>query len=227
MRWDDCASGLPFAILTHANSQEVKMGAHRIWGRNRCFEANAFPASVVGELEIPVDPMLAWIDTIERSDGLSLNEINRILLETASHGPGSNPQLSLSLGRIHRLPASFRRWVLRLPELFPGMWAWHRGGALPSSSPAKYGVKAVIGTWTSPLGVSSGLVRQRTVLCDGRAAARPTFLLTLTFDRRVMAGPQAVRFFHGIVRRLDAAAFDEAAAAGIPAPAFCAVGERR
>ena len=79
----------------------------------------------------------------------------------------------------------------------------YRGGAVLVSSPAKYGVDAILGTWPHPVGISFGLVKPRPVVVEGAIVARPTFFLTLNFDRRVMAGAQAARFFKRIVDILE------------------------
>ena len=59
-------------------------------------------------------------------------------------------------------------------------------------------------TWSHPLGVSFGLVKPRPVVRDGAIVPCTTFLLTLNFDRRVMAGAQAARFFRRMVDALGA-----------------------
>ena len=71
------------------------------------------------------------------------------------------------------------------------------------SSPAKYGVDVVVGTWSHPLGVSFGLVKPRPVVRGTEIVACLTFALTLNFDRRVMAGAQAARFFKRMVDLLE------------------------
>src|SRR5206468_3362367 len=104
------------------------------------------------------------------------------------------------------------------------LWVKWRGGAVLVSSPAKYGVDVVVGSWSHPLGVSFGLVKPRPVVRDGAVVARTTFTLTLNFDRRVMAGAQAARFFRRVVERLERAETElapyagRAAEATVPAP---------
>jgi hypothetical protein len=43
--------------------------------------------------------------------------------------------------------------------------------------------------------MSYGLVKDRPYVVDGEVTVRPTCFLTMNFDRRVMAGGQAGRFF--------------------------------
>jgi hypothetical protein len=50
-------------------------------------------------------------------------------------------------------------------------------------------------TWSWPLGMSYGLVKDRPYVVDGELTVRPTCFLTMNFDRRVMSGAQAGRFF--------------------------------
>lgn len=63
------------------------------------------------------------------------------------------------------------------------------------SSPAKYGVDALVTSWSWPIGVSFGYVKERPVVKDRKVVVCPTFNLILNFDRRIMAGAQAGRFF--------------------------------
>ncbi len=73
------------------------------------------------------------------------------------------------------------------------------------SSPAKYGVDAVSATWSWPLGISFGLVKTRAVVREEQVVACPTFTLSLNFDRRIMAGAPAGKFFRRIVQALETA----------------------
>ena len=72
-----------------------------------------------------------------------------------------------------------------------------------STRPAKYGVDVIAGSWPHPLGVSFGLVKPRPVAHQGMVVVRPTFSLSLNFDRAVMAGSQAAQFFRRIVEVLE------------------------
>ena len=71
------------------------------------------------------------------------------------------------------------------------------------SSPAKYGVDALVTSWSWPIGVSFGYVKERPVVRDGKVVAGPTFNLILNFDRRIMAGAQSARFFARIKEYLE------------------------
>ncbi len=71
------------------------------------------------------------------------------------------------------------------------------------SSPSKYGVDMMFGTWPWPIGFSFGLVKDRVVAIDGRPAVRPTMSVTLSFDRRLMGGAPAARFFRAVCDKLE------------------------
>jgi pyruvate/2-oxoglutarate dehydrogenase complex dihydrolipoamide acyltransferase (E2) component len=60
-----------------------------------------------------------------------------------------------------------------------------------------------VGSWPSPLGVSFGLVKARPVVRAGQIVACPTFNLVVNFERTIMAGAQAARFFKRIVDILE------------------------
>jgi hypothetical protein len=111
----------------------------------------------------------------------------------------------LAQSLIQKLPCRLARWIFSLPRWFPKMWVEHRGGAVMISSPAKYGVDVMVGAWPWPLGFSFGLVKERPVALAGAVAVRPTMMLTMSFDRRLMGGAPAARFFHTVCRFLEEA----------------------
>ena len=71
------------------------------------------------------------------------------------------------------------------------------------SSPAKYGVDMLVGNWPWPIGFSFGLVKERPIVVDGVVVARPTMMLIMSFDRRLMAGAPAARFFNAVGNSLQ------------------------
>lgn len=147
----------------------------------------------------------SFADILRDADRLGIAEITAWLRTLSGCDASNNRQWSTFLSIIERFPRPLAAILIRLPVYFPWLWAKYRGGAAWVSSPAKYGVDGVVGTWPSPLGVSFGLVKQRPVVRDGKVVACPTFLLTLNWDRRVMAGAQAARFFRRIVEILEQA----------------------
>jgi pyruvate/2-oxoglutarate dehydrogenase complex dihydrolipoamide acyltransferase (E2) component len=56
----------------------------------------------------------------------------------------------------------------------------------------------LVGNWPWPMGFSFGLVKERPVAIDGSVVARPTMMLSMSFDRRLMAGAPAARFFSAV-----------------------------
>ena len=91
----------------------------------------------------------------------------------------------------------------RPPWADPVRWVETRGGAAIVGAAGQIEADAVIGTWSYPVGVAFGRVEPRAVVLDGAIVARPMCTLTLNFDRRVMAGAQAARFFRRLVERLE------------------------
>lgn len=73
------------------------------------------------------------------------------------------------------------------------------------SSPAKYGVDMLVGNWPWPVGFSFGLVKERPIVIEGNIVARPTMMLIMSFDRRLMAGAPAARFFNAVSQALASA----------------------
>jgi pyruvate/2-oxoglutarate dehydrogenase complex dihydrolipoamide acyltransferase (E2) component len=161
--------------------------------------------AVAVERDFPGSESTAFIDIVRDADRSSLDQITEALRELAHCDASTNKQWREFSGVITRLPVWLATFLIRLPCSVPGLWVKWRGGAALISSPAKYGVDVVLGSWSHPLGVSFGLVKPRPVVVDGAIVARPTFALTLNFDRRVMAGAQAARFFRRVVERLERA----------------------
>ena len=139
--------------------------------------------------------MSTFIDIIRDADRLSLEEITQWLRNLANATPENNKQWREFSWLITKLPHWLSTLLIRLPVFVPSLWIKYRGGSVLISSPAKYGVDAVVATWSAPLGISFGLVKPRPVVKDGKVVARPTFSFVLNFDRRVMAGAQAAKFF--------------------------------
>ncbi|HYN78624.1 MAG TPA: 2-oxo acid dehydrogenase subunit E2, partial [Lamprocystis sp. (in: g-proteobacteria)] len=166
---------------------------------------NHIDAAVLIERELPEAPMVAFVDMIRDADGRTLADLTGRLHDLATSDTSTNEQWASFSTIITRLPGFLSRWVIRLPALIPSLWVRYRGGAYVISSPAKYGVDMIAATWPWPLGVSFGLVKDRPVAVDGALVVRPTFTLTLNFDRRIMAGAQAGRFYKRIVDLLESA----------------------
>ena len=148
---------------------------------------------------------IAFLDILRDADRLSLTEITEALHDLAVCDPSTNRQWREFTTLIRRLPSCLSTLLIRLPCLVPSLWGKYRGGAVLVSSPPSMASTCVAGTWTHPLGVSFGFVKRRPVVRGEAIVACPTFTLTLSFDRRVMAGAQAARFFRRIVELLEKA----------------------
>ena len=99
-------------------------------------------------------------------------------------------------------PAPLASFIVRLPRPFPSLWQKYRGGAVLISSPAKYGVDGVVAAWTHPLGLSFGLAQKKPLVKGDEVVATMAFTFAMNWDRRVMAGAQAARFFARICELL-------------------------
>jgi len=163
--------------------------------------------TVACERDVPDCAVATFIDVIRDVDRMPLAEIHAWLSALARATPENNAQWRAFSGVIQKFPAWLAKILVTLPVFVPRLWSKYRGGSVLISSPAKYGVDSVVGAWASPLGVSFGLIKKRAVVVDGCVEARPTCNLMLNFDRRVMAGAQAARFFHRIVELLETVPF--------------------
>jgi hypothetical protein len=161
--------------------------------------------AVAVERDFPGAESTAFIDIIRDADRAMLGDITEALHALSVCDVTTNKQWREFSGLITRLPCWRSALLIRLPCFLPNLWVKYRGGAALISSPAKYGVDVVVGSWSHPLGVSFGLVKPRPVVRDGAVVVRTVFALTLNFDRRVMAGAQAARFFKRVVEALEKA----------------------
>lgn len=161
--------------------------------------------AVACERDVPGVEAAAFIDVLRDADRMSLAEIGDWLRRLAASDETGNRQWRDYRWLMTRFPRRLAAFLIHLAAFFPSLWARYRGGSAVISSPAKYGVDAVIGSWPAPIGISFGLAKPRAVVRGGKVVARPTFALTLNFDRHVMAGAPAAKFFNRIVELLERA----------------------
>lgn len=148
---------------------------------------------------------VAFCDILRSADERPLDEVSGWLKELAEADLENNRQWREFSQTVQRFPRWLSALLIRMPCFIPSLWIRYRGAAALVSSPAKYGVDVVGATWVWPLGVSFGLVRQRPVVRDARIVACPSFTLTLSFDRRMLAGAQTARLFRRMVDILESA----------------------
>lgn len=150
-----------------------------------------------------------FIDILRNAEDMNLVQITRWLQNLAAAEEGTNKQWKSYKNAIFSMPVWLSSFIIsRLPVGSARLWSKWRGGATIISSPARYGVDSLSGSWTHPLGVTFGKVRQRPLVHDGQVVVGTSFVFALNFDRRVMAGAQSARFFHRIVSILENASVE-------------------
>lgn len=177
--------------------------ARGLFGGARVQSFRNIDAVVLTERQLSDSPMVASINMLRGTDRLTVEGITDELRVLAASDVSTNRQWRLLTRIITRLPMWLAGLVLRMPVLFPGLWVKYRGGSFVVTWLAQSGVDIVAATWPWPLGISFGAVRQRPRLRDGEFVPCPAFTLTLNFDRRLMAGGPAARFFKRIVDVLE------------------------
>lgn len=171
----------------------------------RIIQLEEINITVAVERDTPGVEQATYAGTIARTDELSLSELNSELKRIANIQGEHGERWELFKKVVTRLPPALARFILRFPRLWPSLWIQHRGGAVMISSPAKYGVDMLVGNWPWPIGFSFGLVKERPVVIEGNIVARPTMMLIMSFDRRLMAGAPAARFFNSVAQSLTLA----------------------
>jgi len=182
--------------------------SRRAWlpfARARLQQFDRCDIAVAAERDIPGVESAAFVDIIRDANEKSLSEITMWLSNLSKSETQTNEQWNQFSGVINRFPNWLALLLIRLPYFVPRLWDRYRGAAALVTSPAKYGVDTVVACWSWPLGVSFGLVRDRVLVKNGEIKACSTFNLICNFDRRIMAGAQAGRFFASIVRNLESA----------------------
>lgn len=164
----------------------------------RIIQLDEINITVAVERDTPGFEQATYAGTIPRTNEWSLSALTEELRRLANVEGEHGERWELFRRVVMKFPTPLARFILRFPRLWPGLWMEHRGGAVMISSPAKYGVDMMVGNWPWPIGFSFGLVKERPVVVDGAVVVRPTMMLTMSFDRRLMAGAPAARFFNAV-----------------------------
>jgi len=150
---------------------------------------------VAVERDLPGDAPLAFVDIIRNCNTASIEEVTAFLWNLRAADRDNNDQWRKFSTAIEAMPTWLAKTIIQLPFSSGKLWRRFRGGPALVSSPTKYGIDMLSATWSWPLGMSYGLVKDRPFVVDGELTVRPTCFLTMNFDRRVMSGAQAGRFF--------------------------------
>jgi hypothetical protein len=175
----------------------------RLLGRPRVQRFHRIDAVVLSDRKLPDAPMVTSMNMLRDADTLSVESISQELAVLGASDVTTNRQWRLLTRIVTRLPMWLTRLVLRMPPLFPSLWVKYRGGSFVVTGHAQSGVDIVAATWPWALGVSFGAVRARPRIRDGEFVPCPSFTLSLNFDRRLMAGAPAARFFARVLDLLS------------------------
>ena len=184
-------------------NQRISRRAWLPFARPRLQKFDRFDIAVAAEREMEGVESAAFVDIFQEADQKPLQKITQLLSDLSKADLDTNRQWAQFYAIIRWCPTWLALFFIELPFGFPQLWTKYRGSAALVTSPAKYGVDTVVACWSWPIGVSFGLVKDRPVVKDGQLKICPTFNLTLNFDRRIMAGAQAGRFFAKFVERLE------------------------
>lgn len=196
------ARAVALTLKTHAYANRITLEVPFF---RRIVQLDEINISVAVERDTPGVEQAVYAATIPGADAWSLSRLTAELQRMAAGEGEHGERWNLFKGVVTKLPTPLARFVLRSPRLWPSMWIQHRGGAVLISSPAKYGVDMLVGNWPWPIGFSFGLVKERPVALNGEVVVRPTMMLIMSFDRRLMGGGPAARFFNAVATVLEAA----------------------
>lgn len=204
------AKAISIALREHPYANRITV-EWPFW--RRILQLHDVHMTVAVERDSPGIEQAVFAGTIRNTDKLNLVEITKELQGLAQATEETNARWRLLKRMVETLPASLARLLISSPRFFPGQWIEHRGGAVMISSPAKYGVDMMVANWPWPIGYSFGLVKERAIAVGGVVEVRPTMVLTQSFDRRIMGGAPAARFFRSVCEHIENAERDM----GLPA----------
>jgi len=193
------ARAVALSLKTHQYANRIPLEVPFF---KRIIQLDDINITVAVERDTPGIEQATYAGTIPRTDEWSLSDLSNELKRMASVEGEHGERWTLFHKIVTKFPPILARFVLRFPRLWPSLWIQHRGGAVMISSPAKYGVDMLVGNWPWPIGFSFGLVKDRPVVVDGTVVTRPTMMLIMSFDRRLMAGAPAARFFNAVSQAL-------------------------
>lgn len=171
----------------------------------RIIQLENIHVTVAVERDEPGIEQAVYAGTIRNTDTLDLVGLTTELQHLAKAEGPHGDRWALLQRVVKSLPAPLARTVLKFPRLLPSLWVEHRGGSVMVSSPAKYGVDMLVGNWPWPIGFSFGMVKERPIAVDGKVEIRPTMMLIMSFDRRLMGGAPAARFFRAVADTIETA----------------------
>jgi pyruvate/2-oxoglutarate dehydrogenase complex dihydrolipoamide acyltransferase (E2) component len=193
------AKAVALAYRRHPHANRIPVG----FFRQRIVQLHTVDVSVAVERDLPGVEQAVFVGTIRNTDTKDLATITRELIELRDATPETNTRWRTFKWIVEKLPSRLALWLTSLPRWWPSMWVEHRGGASLISSPAKYGVDMMIAAWPWPMGFSFGLVKDRPIAINGVVVIRPTMFFTMSFDRRMMGGAPAARFFATVCEYLQ------------------------
>ncbi len=193
------AVGLSLKEFPYANRR-----LYRPFGLPFLWRYQNFTASDIAiAIEVDLDDIhsVAYMEVLTDTDRRPLTELTEQLRQFSSSREASPQWQSFSWVGL-KVPRPFQGLLVSLPLWIPSLWRRYRGAASMISSPAKYGVDSLVTSWSHPLSFSFGLAQEKALAVEGEVVARPAFTFCMNFDRRIMAGAQAARFFNSVCEKL-------------------------
>ncbi|MCB0419988.1 MAG: 2-oxo acid dehydrogenase subunit E2 [Bdellovibrionales bacterium] len=192
-----------FKHYPFANANVDNRPFRRWIGGTRLVRYANIDIAIAAEKNISGDFPFAFADIIRNADKKSLREITNFLYKLRDATKDNNVQLKRFVWYITKMPKLFWHVALWMNKTSPAIWTRDRGASSLISSPSKYGVDMLMTSWSWPIGVSYGLVKKRPVVTEEKVEVRPTSFVTLSFDRRILSGAQAARFFKTFCSHLE------------------------
>lgn len=169
----------------------------------RLIQFSATDITVAIERDVPGAESIVLADTIPDTSGKDLQELTAALSAFAQATTENNERWRLFSTLLSRVPVCISRWMIGMPRFSASMWARHRGGACFVNSPAKYGIDLIVADMIWPVTVVFGWIKERPFVRNHEVVVTRTMPLSLIFDRRIMAGAPAAKFFNRLAQLLE------------------------
>lgn len=171
----------------------------------RIVQFNNYDINVAVEKNLKNIPGQAYAPTVRNVDKKSIIQITEELKFYAHSDEKNDKHLSLFLRILKYIPWPFANAILNMPYRFPHLWIRHKGCACWVNAPSKSGADLVFTYWPWPITFSFGIVKKRPFIVEDKVVSETTIPLLMVFDRRLMGGGPAGRFFAEFKRIIEEA----------------------
>lgn len=171
--------------------------------RKRMVQFHNCDITVAVEKNVEQNEAIVLAETIYGVEEKDMKTMQQEVLAMSNPKTDANDRWTLFYNLLTKLPVFLSKLIIGMPKYSVRLWIKHRGGACFVNSPARYGVDFLVADMLWPLTVSYGWAKDRPSVVEGELCVRKTMPLIIIFDRRIMAGVPAAKFFNRLAEILE------------------------